>query len=263
LQQPLVFEALLGAMAGGNSDSEEDEENEGANSTDAAEQTPMEAEEPEPEVRPTYAQRVCRWFAAICVYYMFLHEDHGDTCDLDRKKREELAKKAAELGVDLVRAGLACRGTDRKCGYDHDILYGVPKLFLVLGKPQLGACEGAEHAHQEFKAFFKRMCSHNSKKYCDMLQFMNLHALKRHVCNEHKDLLPPTKYSELLSGMHLVTEVRKKPKMAPRVGLTPITNTEKVLMWGAEHGLSEPNLALAELKGGETAVPAGSAVRES
>ena len=207
--------------------------------------------QPQAEVRPTYAQRVCTWYAALCVYFAFIHTDHGDTSDLLKtKKNVELAKKSYQLAVDVVRAGLACRGTDRKCSYDHDMLYGMPKLFLQMGKPQLAATEGSEHAHQEFKAFFKRMCSHNSKKTCDMLQFMNLHALKRHICNEHKDMLPPTKYSEMLSGMHLVDETTRKSKKAPRDRLAPIQDTTKVLEWGALHGFDVENEVLKALKSG-------------
>jgi hypothetical protein len=198
---------------------------------------------PPREMRPSYAQRACELYGALCCYFAFVHQDFGATSELTKKgQREVLAKKAGELGRDVVRAQLACRGTDRKCGYDHDIIYGVPKLFKVLGKPQLAATctEGSEHAHQEFKAFFKRMCSHSSKKMCDMLQFMNLHALKRHVCTEHRDLLPPTKYSEMLSGMYLVDETKKKADATKRNKLEPVGDTQKVLEWGASHGLSTP-----------------------
>ena len=88
------------ALAGGDSD-DEDEEGEPmeteptqteASSSDQQPDQPEPAAEP--EMRPTYAQRVCSWFAALCIYYAFLHTDHGDTADLMKtKKNEKLAEK--------------------------------------------------------------------------------------------------------------------------------------------------------------------------
>ena len=66
-------------------------------------------------------------------------------------------------------------------------------LYLTLGKPYLAATEGNEHAHQELKKYFRKLCSHSNKTTCDMLQFLNLHCIKHLMVIDHGDEMQRTK----------------------------------------------------------------------
>ena len=68
-----------------------------------------------------------------------------------------------------------------------------------------------------------------------------------------RNLLPPTKYSELLSGMNLIDETRRKSKNPPRNRLAPLQDTQKVLEWSAQHGLAVDNEVLLGLQKGPEA----------
>jgi hypothetical protein len=74
-------------------------------------------------------------------------------------------------------------------------------LYIALGKPYLASTEGNEHCHQEMKKFFHTMCSHNSKKNPDVLQYMNLHAARRTLNSEHIDELPRGTRTNAHTGM--------------------------------------------------------------
>lgn len=58
---------------------------------------------------------------------------------------------AAQLGVELERAMVSCIGTKKVRTYGHEMVYGLPKLYKLLGKPYLAATEANESAHQEIK----------------------------------------------------------------------------------------------------------------
>lgn len=103
---------------------------------------PAAAAASEPKI--TYGDKVVAMFLSISAHWQFTHSvNHRDA-------REIL----------------------------HDVAYGMQKLFLILGKPYLGATEGNEAAHQEMKKDFHMMCSHSSKRAGSMLQLMRLHHLK-------------------------------------------------------------------------------------
>ena len=156
--------------------------------------------------RPTYLQRVCMMFYALCTHWELTHADHGDASDMSMEKRKELGLEAAELGKEVERAMLACMGVDKQRTYAHDIMYGLPKLYRLLGKPYLGATEGNEHAHQEMKTYFRQMCSHSDKNKCDCLQFMNLHTLNRIAVRDLIQHAPQNKYVQSMSGVSLKTK---------------------------------------------------------
>ena len=84
------------------------------------------------------------------------------------------------------------------------------KLYLILGKP--GATEGNEHAHQESKNDFRKMCSHSSKRYCDMLQSMNLHYLRRRVIEKYSKFAPKTRESEANLGMDMKLKKQRRKR---------------------------------------------------
>ena len=145
-------------------------------------------------------------FYALCTHWELTHADYGDASDMSQDKRKELGLEAAELGKEVERAMLACMGVDKQRTYAHDIMYGLPKLYRLLGKPYLGATEGNEHAHQEMKTYFRQMCSHSDKNKCDCLQFMNLHTLNRIAVRDLIQHAPQNKYVQSMSGVSLKTK---------------------------------------------------------
>ena len=100
----------------------------------------------------------------------------------------------------MVQAVVDVCGTEARWTYLHDIVYGLQKLYLILGKPYLGATEGNEHAHQEMKKDFAMMCSHSNQSVGDVLQLMNRHYLRHRCFQQHGLYAPPTKESEGLMG---------------------------------------------------------------
>ena len=74
---------------------------------------------------------------ALCTHWEPTHADHGDASDISQDKRKELGLEAAELGIEVERAMLACMGVDKQRTYAHDIMYGLPKLYRLLGKPYI------------------------------------------------------------------------------------------------------------------------------
>ena len=145
-------------------------------------------------------------FYALCTHWEPTHADHGDASDISQDKRKELGLEAAELGIEVERAMLACMGVDKQRTYAHDIMYGLPKLYRLLGKPYLGATEGNEHAHQEMKTYFRQMCSHSDQNKCDCLQFLNLHTLNRIAVRDLIVHAAQNKYVQSMSGAMLNTK---------------------------------------------------------
>lgn len=164
--------------------------------------TPVAGKGPGVQARPTYLDRVCVMFYALAEHWEFTHpHDHMDTKALFPAARAELGLQAAKLGQDVERAMLSCIGTTKQRTYAHDIVYGAHKLYVLLGKPYLGATEGNEHAHQEMKTYFKTMCSHSDPNRCDCLQFLDLHTLKRTATAENILKAPANKMTERMSGV--------------------------------------------------------------
>jgi hypothetical protein len=170
---------------------------------------PAAAEETAP-----YSHRCADMFLALSAHYMFSHSvNERLSGDIDASERAELARKAYTLGCDVVQAVVDVCGTELRQTYLHDIVYGLQKLFIVLGKPYLAATEGNEHAHCEMKKDFHMMCSHSNKSYCNMHQLMDHHFLRRSVNAKHGDFAKPTRQSESYLGMDLgVSEGKRKRK---------------------------------------------------
>ena len=107
---------------------------------------------------------------------------------------------------------MAVCGSQARQTYLHDLVYGAQKLFLLLGKPYLGATEGNEHAHQEMKRDFHTMVSHSNQSRSGMLQLMDLHHLRRAVYESYSEYAPPTRESESNLGMSLGLPEGKRAK---------------------------------------------------
>ena len=130
-----------------------------------------------------------------------------------KDERKQLAREAYDLGCDVVRAVVAVMGADERQTYLHDIVYGLAKLIIILGKPYLGATEGNEHAHQEIKKDFHTMCCHSNKKFGSMMQTLRLHHLRRKVFHKFSGFAPPTKESEANLGKKMdVRESKRRHK---------------------------------------------------
>ena len=101
---------------------------------------------------PTYREKVVVMFLSLSAHWLFTHSvNERKSSEILPAERTELAREAYTLGVDVVQAVVAVCGDEARQTYLHDIVYGLQKLFLILGKPYLGATEGNEHAHQEMK----------------------------------------------------------------------------------------------------------------
>ena len=137
-------------------------------------------------------------FLGMSAHYRFTHEiNKRKSSSILPSERQALAKEAYELGCDVVQAVCDVCGTELRQTYLHDIVYGLQKLFILLGKPYLGATEGNEHAHQEMKQDYHHLCNRGGKrKVSDMLQLMNLSHLRREVYRQYGKFAPPTRESE-------------------------------------------------------------------
>ena len=145
-------------------------------------------------------------------HYGFTHMHNAlDTDKLDPATRKRLAEQAAHLGVACTRAKVACIGTGKRSTYSHDIVYGPPMLYMVLGKPYLAATEGNEHAHQEVKKWFKKMTCHSDKSTCDMLQYLNLSCIKHLLVEQDGDIMPHTKEMQRRLGKKTASQDDSEP----------------------------------------------------
>ena len=77
------------------------------------------------------------------------------------------------------------------------MVYGLPGLYMLLGKPYLGACEHNEHAHHEMKHFFRHMSSKSCKTRSACLQVLDMMVSKRILVDANASLLPRTKYTQI------------------------------------------------------------------
>ena len=172
---------------------------------------PATAQEPAPKF--SYKEKVVTMFLSLSTHWLFAHSVNiRDASTILRPEREQLARKAYDLGCDVVQAVCAVCGDEQRQTYLHDIAYGLQKLFLILGKPYLAATEGNESAHQEMKRDFHQMCSHSNQRAGSMLQLMRLHRLRKVAFKKFAEFSPPTKESEAHLGMDLGVRAPKRTK---------------------------------------------------
>ena len=175
----------------------------------------------------TYKAKVLGMFLATSAHWMFIHSVNSrDAKDIWRAEREELARRAYNIGCEVVRAVVAVCGDEQRQTYLHDMAYGMQKLFLILGKPYLGATEGNEHAHQEMKKDFKTMCCHSNSRAGSMLQLMELSHLRRQVFRTGAQFAPRTIQSQAVLGMDL--GVKQGPRKRKQADLA-ISRQDKLL----------------------------------
>jgi hypothetical protein len=148
-----------------------------------------------------YEERVAWMFITMQEHFIFTRQHQHNSSDIDAAYRKQRALEAHRLGLEVERAMLSVIGTKRRRTYGHDMVYGLPGLYMMLGKPYLGACENNEHAHMEMKHFFRRMASKGSKTRSACLQVLDMMVAKRILVDEHKDLLPRTKYTTMRTGL--------------------------------------------------------------
>ena len=172
---------------------------------------PATATEPEPEF--SYRDKVATMFLSLSAHWLFTHSvNDRDAQEILQPEREKLARKAYDFGCDVVQAVCAVCGDEARQTYLHDIVYGLQKLFLILGKPYLGATEGNEAAHQEMKKDYHQMCCHSNRRAGSMLQLMRLHHLRKVAFKRHARFAPPTRESEGALGMDLGLKTSKRVK---------------------------------------------------
>ena len=186
-----------------SSDDEEDEDDEHGGAPTANASPPV----------VTYKAKVLSMFLAMSAHWKFTHSvNPRDASGIDKAERVELAKQAYSFGCDVVQAVVAVCGDEARQTYLHDMVYGLQKLFLILGKPYLGATEGNEHAHQEMKKDFHTMCCHSNCRAGSMLQLMELSHLRRVTFCKGAKFAPPTRQSEAALGMELGVRDGKRTK---------------------------------------------------
>ena len=134
-------------------------------------------------------------------HWQFTHMHEKDCSKIDADLRKERAMQCARLGLEVERAMLTCIGTKRRRTYGHDTVYGTAGLYVLLGKPYLGATEGNEHAHQEMKMYFRRCSSKNSKRVSACLQTLNLLTLNRLLVSLTAAELPRGGYTGMRTGL--------------------------------------------------------------
>ena len=193
-----------------------------------------------PAYQASYKEKVVTMFLSLSTHWLFTHSvnDRDARCIL-QPEREKLARKAYELGCDCVQAVCAVCGDEARQTYLHDIAYGLQKLFLILGKPYLGATEGNEAAHQEMKKDYQLMCSHSNRRAGSMLQLMRLHHLRKMAFSKHAQFAPPTKYSESALGMELSVKVYKRKRKEADASIPIADGHLKAILCEPCHGETE------------------------
>ena len=149
----------------------------------------------------TYATRVSVMFHALLELWTFTHQHQLDTSLIVGDLRHKRAWVAGKLGRAVEEAMLECMGTKRRRTYGHDTVYGIPHLYMLLGKPYLGATEGNEHAHQDMKKYFKKMSSHSSRRLPDVQQTQKLMLQKQQVCTAMACSIKRTAKTQMYTGM--------------------------------------------------------------
>ena len=148
-----------------------------------------------------YEERVAWMFVTQIEWFHYGHQHQLSSSGIDAAYRRQRALEASRLGLEVERAMLACIGTKRRRTYGHDIVYGLAGLYMLLGKPYLGACEHNEAAHKEMKFYFRHMSSKNSKRRCACLQVLDLMTAKRVLVERNKEALPRTAYTQMRTAI--------------------------------------------------------------
>ena len=141
----------------------------------------------------TYEERVAWMFITLQEFNRFTHEHQMiASSGIDAAYRKRRVLMAHSLALEVERAMLVVIVTKRRRTYGHDMVYGLAGLYMLLGKPYLGACENNEHAHKEMKYFFRHMSSKSSKKRSACLQTLDLMTAKRLLVDGNAADLPRT-----------------------------------------------------------------------
>ena len=172
---------------------------------------------------PTYTERVITMFFALACLWQHAHQDLGDVKDYRAGQRAELAEEAASLTKDVEKAMTACIGHRHSRSYAHDTLYvrhgqalhATRQALLGIYRGQrarsprdegerrsrCGAISVGTHlCTGRCQVMFRTMCSHSNRNVADVLQFMNLHTLKRIAVRDLLVLAKDTQYTARLSG---------------------------------------------------------------
>lgn len=165
----------------------------------------------------TYKDRVCTMFYMLMEMWTFTHQHQHDTSKITPDMRKQRAVEAGKIGRATELAMLECIGTKRRRTYGHDTIYGIPHLFLLLGKPYLGATEGNEHAHQDMKKYFSRMASKSSKKYPAVQQVMDMLIQKQYVCSQLAGDVRRNHQTQIYTGMAVQPKQPKKQRTSADV----------------------------------------------
>ena len=178
--------------------------------------------------------RVATMFLALSAHYQMKHDmNKRRSSSILRTEREALARTAFDVGCDVVQAVVDVCGTEERWTYLDDIAYGLQKLYLILGKPYLGATEGNEHAHVEMKKDFSMMCSHSNKSAGDMLQLMNRHYLRNRCFAKNAQFAPPTRESEALTSQNVGAKEGKRACKRHDDAI-PVADTHLLAVTGGE-----------------------------
>ena len=153
------------------------------------------------DVLERYEERVAWMFITLQEHFLYTHQHQLSSSGIDQAYRKQRALEEHRLGLEVERAMLSVIGTKRRRTYGHDMVYGLPGLYMLLGKPYLGACEHNEHAHHEMKHFFRHMSSKSCKTRSACLQVLDMMVSKRILVDANASLLPRTKYTQMRTGL--------------------------------------------------------------
>ena len=113
-------------------------------------------------------------------------------------------------------------------------------LYMLLGKPYLGATEGNERAHVLMKKYFHTMCSHSNKRIGDVLQMMNLLHLRDWVSKEFGQFASGTEETQwrLMIDCQLAPPKRQKKDTDAAI---PVSDAAMTLLEVGRKGAKEPS----------------------
>ena len=127
------------------------------------------------------------------------------------------ADRAVELAIASQRATLALVGSHRRRTYAHDLVYGQHLLYRLVGKPWNAATEGGEHAHQDFKAYFKNMVHHTVRGQSDCYQMMRQRLVGKSTKQRlGPSLLPCSNYAAMRCGAVIGKEENRTKRALKR-----------------------------------------------
>ena len=189
------------------------------------------------QVAVPYDAKVVIMFLSITRLYQFMHEVNDKrSSSFGPTERKKMSRQAATYAQEMATAVLNVCGTSTMQTYLHDAVYGMATLYLVLGKPYLGATEGNEHAHQTMKKYFKRMCSHSWKIAGDALQLMNLFHLREWAIAEFGEFAKPSVETAWRLGTQEVGIQRGQARADPDAAIALQDKALQALQGPAEGG---------------------------